>query len=756
MMKRFLALWLFLPVLAWGAIPAPPTTAYTRGFLVATSSVDAINKLGISQTNAYGFNTDQFSVAGSNVSVKPVFQTTNQNLTAWGNLSTNAMASTNQLATTVAASTNNLNGANLASGTVNSNQINSDLDALYRSGGSAGGAVNFSNTLWVSMNGNDATAMKGRLDKPWATFSNACYNVANNETIVVLPGNYTNHFSTNSTYAGWNERLSLLYQLTNVNVVGIGYPRLYQTSQVSGLVIRDCANVSVKGLWFDALRWTDLTRFVPHEKSSTYAACELWWTTNVTIEDCWFSHGNDFAIAPLLVGGNTNRTPRTVVRHCRFWDFGSWMITAARYDGAAVVTGNDWTVEDDIIIDCANGIEPYPWLNGGPGVSCQIARNQMYGILVAGIGSSGAFAQDSAIFDNTIVTPLGYTRPSDGSNQIDTCSGIDLDYLTNVTIRGQTISGFTNAFRFLTHNANVSLFDNTVTNCVTRFASDGSTVGIIQDGSIPRSVLGFGLLSDGTGLNWQPASLSYNSNWFLSGIDALVFDTGDTSPGALVIGDYANLAGLGFVEDDWSGTDYETLSLFGLTLGATDPRNLRLNNLYVYGTVYATNGLIVTNKVGIATNAPAAALHVGNGGDAIIDGDLTVNGTYTAASIEAGSLTVTTNLDFGTRLLAGAGGPSNFVSSCQYGESYIAATNNVNVVHVYGYTSSNINYFTFMITNLSGSNRGFLVSDNASNKWHWAYNQPAPVLVTNGTTLHVEARMHNTNIWAAYAYYPCP
>jgi hypothetical protein len=101
------------------------------------------------------------------------------------------------------------------------------------------------------------------------------------------------------------------------------------------------------------------------------------------------------------------------------------------------------------------------------------------------------------------------------------------------------------------------------------------------------------------------------------------------------------------------------------TLSAYAPLCLRGNYLELFGNGTVLGMRVQTDgTVGIQTNAPAAALHVGNGGSAMVDGSVT-------ARAHAGAL--------GTNVVSGS--LTNAVAD--FGQQYavVFATNDLNFVH---------------------------------------------------------------------------
>lgn len=94
----------------------------------------------------------------------------------------------------------------------------------------ASAAMPTGNILWVDkVNGNDGTAVRGRLDKPYLTISAAITAASSGDTVVVMPGSY-------------NE---LLVMAANVSVIGLDRQRciITRASAVSETVVTMAASM---------------------------------------------------------------------------------------------------------------------------------------------------------------------------------------------------------------------------------------------------------------------------------------------------------------------------------------------------------------------------------------------------------------------------------------------------------------------------------------------------------------------------------
>ncbi len=77
------------------------------------------------------------------------------------------------------------------------------------------------NTLWVRRDGSDATALRGRYDKPWLSLSNALQNALAGDTVRVGPGFFTNaNNQTDCNVIGSGREATYIYSVGNWLTLG--------------------------------------------------------------------------------------------------------------------------------------------------------------------------------------------------------------------------------------------------------------------------------------------------------------------------------------------------------------------------------------------------------------------------------------------------------------------------------------------------------------------------------------------------------
>lgn len=168
------------------------------------------------------------------------------------------------------------------------------------------------------------------------------------------------------------------------------------------------------------------------------------------------------------------------------------------------------------------------------------------------------------------------------------------------------------------------------------------------------------------------------------------------------------------------------------------------------------------------------ALHnrntVTNQGAVKMGSTLEVSGASTMASVQmTGSATIsgnvnvsnailTNNLAYVENVVTGVGGANtNFTLLATYGKVIINGFTNFSLRAIMGGTAGLTHAFSITITNGSGSNRTLEFS-SVTNDWKWSYAQGgiAPTVMTNSEQIVITGELRNTNVTAAYAYYPWP
>ena len=234
----------------------------------------------------------------------------------------------------------------------------STLFAAVTGAGGGSVAVGAGQTLFVAPGGNDAAAVKGRQDLPWATVSNAVARATNGDTIRILPGWYTN----TARLHGWQSNTAPvnIINKTNLMLDFTGSYHVLPSNMTSFAVIR-CSNIWIFGGTFDQQKvaWP-YPQYQTNGIGSVYGVWEIAdsygiHARNLQILNAW-DHG-------WLIDSPTNNVVTTngSVIGCRFVNCGGWpFLGPASWDGDAIISGAGWLIKDNFIANCNRGIEHYP------------------------------------------------------------------------------------------------------------------------------------------------------------------------------------------------------------------------------------------------------------------------------------------------------------------------------------------------------------------------------------------------------------
>lgn len=320
-LRSLIALICFAGAVGAAPITAPiPTTVYTRQFLTSATPVNAINALGISQTNAYGFGTDQFSVSGSNVVLKSGAGITNPAIVG----STIQWSGTSQ------------NLSNLASG-------------LQPAGLQF---VSQTNIIYVSPT------------NVYPTLSNIVWSAPDNSTVYLLPG----VFDGGGTLYWANDNVGSLniYQKKKFKLLGMPGARIYNPTGATEVLIRESQDVEVAGIIFEGVG--SQVKFQDGGANSvsnrmrnflSIGAVEVVQSGHVSIHDNSFSNKFGYAISgsfyPTLYPSSTNvAVYRNVMVECGTWT--DMYIAQQIPFGGGILCSPGWDVYANTALRCGNAI----------------------------------------------------------------------------------------------------------------------------------------------------------------------------------------------------------------------------------------------------------------------------------------------------------------------------------------------------------------------------------------------------------------
>ncbi len=263
------------------------------------------------------------------------------------------------------------------------------------------------NTIWVDpVNGDDSTARRGLMDRPWLSLSNALAAVQDGDRLVIRPGVYLVERlgmpeNSGSYFLEHQHAPLLLENRTGITVDAEG-AIIVATGLGSVLSIVDCTHLTVRGLTF---KGPGANAPIPDEIAGEIV---LWGTnSNVMFDRCQFE---DFPNHGILMSQNEKSSYDTTVRDCFFRRGGTLQHGQLGVDGAAVASlGPGLKVMGCTFEDVARGIEVEGSYNTKPIGPVLIANNLMRNIWSAGIiiiPGNYNYLNDIRINDNMIFGDL--------------------------------------------------------------------------------------------------------------------------------------------------------------------------------------------------------------------------------------------------------------------------------------------------------------------------------------------------------------
>jgi hypothetical protein len=207
----------------------------------------------------------------------------------------------------------------------------------------------YASTIALSTDGNDATAVRGNVSKPYRSWTNALAAVQSGDIMLIYPGDYVIGMASNLIS-------STLYDKTNVTIIGLGRPKLWATNSHKGVFL-NMSNV----LWV-TIRDLDFMGSTDRDTSNNGLASAVQFSgsniAHVMIEGNRFDDwaGNVIVHPDAFRGLSSN----VVVRANRFYRTGQWNGTAAadNIEGSAIASlGSYSQVVDNYFEDVWRGVE---------------------------------------------------------------------------------------------------------------------------------------------------------------------------------------------------------------------------------------------------------------------------------------------------------------------------------------------------------------------------------------------------------------
>jgi hypothetical protein len=244
---------------------------------------------------------------------------------------------------------------------------------------SGGGSVG---TLFVdALSGDDATAMRGRTDRPWRTVSNAVASAQNGDTVKIRAGRYTNelHYWASGRTTGAQ---AVLITQSNLTVEGSGPgTELYAEGPGTHIAALNCVGLR--------LRDFAILGNKPAQSVGSWYTNGGWCALNISGENT-----RDVVVERLVIKNHGNHgiltmqdtSPQDVtIRYCHFENGGATNnVAGLEADGAAIsISGQNWSVHDNVIVNWARGVEIYSGTHHLRGAV--VTRNRILGAPWEGI-----------------------------------------------------------------------------------------------------------------------------------------------------------------------------------------------------------------------------------------------------------------------------------------------------------------------------------------------------------------------------------
>ncbi len=206
------------------------------------------------------------------------------------------------------------------------------------------------NAIYIAMTGDDATALRGRMDRPFRTVTNAFKQVQSDDTIHIGPGLYTVIPKVLGNASSPPVAPLQLLNKRNIRILGSG-AEIFGAGPGDFIHIQGCTNITMRGLTFRGDR--------PHGDLLTnglYSLVSMRGTNaHLLFEDVKCYDFGDQGIAHLL-GDKTSHF--VTIQRCYFENGGRGFAGNLFADGAAICcVCSDWVVTHNVFVNCARGVE---------------------------------------------------------------------------------------------------------------------------------------------------------------------------------------------------------------------------------------------------------------------------------------------------------------------------------------------------------------------------------------------------------------
>ena len=500
---------------AWtapGAVVTPPvsTTPYTRKFLTNTTAVGAINSLGISQTNAYGFGTDQFSVTGSNVVIKSGAGLTNAVITnafvTGGTMSNAAIKATQVQFSMNSQVLSNLVGLGSTLFT-NIPKLTNLTDVGYLdpaaadvltwdatgarwtnkppTGGTGGGsltnewATNIAHTVYVATNGNDLWA--GTMMFPYRSIGAAISNAPDGSRVLLQPGAYPLYGSYHQNPGAQGMANVNIIARNNLVIDGQNVATITGTNILSGIKVHQCSNILFTG--FSIVNDKASASNAPNWRAASNLVVNVGIFGLISVSDSDSIHlrrinlfgSYDHGLLVDPAGTATFETTNNCsVVDCTAEKMGLWNANGW-WDGAGFVIGAGWRAQNCRVVDACVAVEVYPYssakdLPAALVIGCEAVNPRGAGFQVdrcatvfqgnsVWVGDTTGWVQSDRVSGFVV---RGANRSVIIGNIVENCKlGIELvSGNTNVVIIGNTVNRGLDGLHFEGWTDSALVYDN--------------------------------------------------------------------------------------------------------------------------------------------------------------------------------------------------------------------------------------------------------------------------------------------------------
>lgn len=279
-------------------------------------------------------------------------------------------------------------------------------------------------------------------------------DVPNNSVVKLLPGLYavTPSILFSNLNAGNQFTGITIANKTNITILGVPGQTVIDGSSAPGevLFITNCQNITIRGVTVRG--WTNHNVNVLPLNSLLYAGVHYAMTDNLIVEDCiierHFDHGiADAASGLIQVERVPSMSTNVFIRRNYFTDIGSFRTNTAggvSRDGTAIVpTGG--VVEDNTIVGCLRGIEPYTDAVGvNKPFRIEVRRNRLINMVDSAMPNFGTTNMHNSVIEfNRLFNDatFNYHGSNYGVTFAWSASGIFISGGRANTIRGNTVEG---------------------------------------------------------------------------------------------------------------------------------------------------------------------------------------------------------------------------------------------------------------------------------------------------------------------------